>query len=177
MRVIITVISIILSYPCYADSSNYLLGGVGINESIVNPEFDTSNVRREYDTFSLQGFVGRRFNNNIQLEFGYTQQQNLDILGILDEIDISEFLILTGYRLDISEHFKLVPRVGISRWKIKSSEGYLFNSGPEQQSSVSGSNTIFMLSAFVDIIYITYQTTDYDYGLHTSLIIGVEIEL
>ena len=179
MKALLIVICLILSSQCYADKGYYLLGGIGIGEIDIKPAFQVNNTNINNDNFDYHGFVGYRFDNNIQLELGYANHGalDLDILDIGDNSKVSEYLFLAGYRFEISEKVMVIPRAGYSRWEHESKEGIFLNPGSEIQISQHGNNQIYMLSVFEDIFYMTYQSTDYDFGSLTSLIIGVEIGL
>lgn len=100
-----------------------------------------------------------------------------DITGLSDSTSVSELAALLGYSFDINEEVKITPRLGYSSWKVDSSEGFMFNPGPEITTSKKGSDLTYMLSASYRILYLTLQTVDYEFGSLHSVIIGVKFEL
>jgi len=82
---------------------------------------------------------------------------------------------LAGYSFDLTERWNLIPKVGYSRWRLDSTEGWVLNPGDEAQKTTSGSDFTYMLTATYEVFFMTYQGTNFDFGRGRALIFGANI--
>ena len=74
----------------------------------------------------------------VVLEVGAQGQSNFSLFGTLDELTFSEEYVAAGFQLEFGNGFRLTPKVGRTRWRLRSKEGILFNPGPEAQERIDG---------------------------------------
>ncbi len=177
MRLSIVIISLILATPAFADEGFYLLAGIGDSKVKVKPKYQVNSENDSYYNLGFQLSLGYQFNNNVLIELTRISHDSFLDFWISDTVSVNEDIVLLGYSFDINEKFRIIPRLGYSRWEFESSEGLLFNSGPEATISKKGSDLSFMLSASYGFLYMTLQSAEYNIGSLNSFIIGVEFKL
>ncbi len=177
LRIIIIAISLILPLPSYADEGFYLLAGIGESTAKVKSKYLVNSGDDSFENLDFQLSLGYQFSNNVLIELTSISHNSFLDIGFSDSASVYENMVLLGYRFDINEKFSVTPRIGYSSWEVKSSEGVLFNPGPEATTSKKGSDLTYMLSVSYNILFMTVQSAEYDFGSLNSILIGVEFKL
>lgn len=139
MKIISTLILLVLSSQLHANDGLYMQTGLEVSNPIIQPEYRPENTSETSNNYAAQLTLGYQFKNNIVVEGGVIYHGAVDFLGSSDHSSINEYALLAGYSFDISERWNLIPKVGYSRWKLDSTEGWILNPGDEAQKTTSGS--------------------------------------
>ena len=142
---------------------------VGLGELRLKPGVITLDVPQEVDTGDFG--VGFAFVTPIglMLEVGLQLQTNLlDPGGDAEaELTLLERYVAAGFQLELGSGFRLTPKVGRIRWRLRSEEDPLFNFGDEE--SIDGYEDFWEVSFTKNIadtvaMGLRYRSTDYDFG-------------
>lgn len=162
-----------LSATVHAEESKIILGlevgssrldlGADIIDDINPDELDSGGVSATYS-------MAYRWANNIVIDGSLTTSGNAFFnLGLSDFYLTSEAKVLVGYNIEIAEHFRIVPLVGISRWDTELQESFFLNPGPEAQGEFDGTDFSYKISAEFPlnngfILTLSHANTNSDIG-------------
>jgi hypothetical protein len=123
-----SIVMIVLVTVLYAPSSYALKYTVtakgGWGEGIIDSKYTLDNEGEFADEgYIFTGGAGLVFESNILTGCEFSYFDSSRNLGVDDRIEIAEAKIHLGYRFNLARHFRLVPIVGVSRWKLESKEG------------------------------------------------------
>lgn len=141
------------------------------------------NLAESNHTFSDEGnsFAGGAavvFDSNITTGLELSSFNGANFLGADDRASLSERKLYLGYRFDLSDHFRLVPVLGVSNWKLRLKEGALsyfseIESDTLKDTEVYGQlNVEFPINDFIAIVS-SIQYTQFDFGVLRNAQAGV----
>lgn len=81
---------------------------------------------------------GYKFDSHIILAANHSFTDSDDFFGAGDYYTLYEVGVVAGYSFDLATRFRVIPMVGLSYWELDSTEGRLFNSGPEERLENKG---------------------------------------
>jgi hypothetical protein len=110
----------------------------GFGELRVEPFGGLNTERIEVDTQGLGVSLGVLTPIGLVAEVGADEFGDYDFFDSFDGYELSQQFVSVGYQFELGSGWRLVPRVGRMKWKLRSEEGRLFNPGPEETTEVRG---------------------------------------
>ena len=170
------------SFITSGKESNIILG-VGLGSSSVKIDSDVAITDSEFDDEGI-GFTylaGYRWENNAVAEANLSYASNNFFFEGLDYYETTQVKVMFGYSFDIAKHLRIVPKIGLSRWKLDSQEGAILNSGPEEKIKLDGTDLTYKLSIDVPlnhlvVLSLSYARSELDIGTTTMTQFGVQFE-
>jgi hypothetical protein len=92
----------------------------------------------ERDTFGIGVSLGIVTPINVLLEAGTETYGNFDFFNADDEFTLRQHYAAIGYQLELGNGWRLVPKVGRSKWRLSAKEGRLFNIGEAEEDVQRG---------------------------------------
>jgi len=128
----------------------------------------------ELDTFGLGASFGVVTPVGVMFALGHTSYGNFDVFNATDEFNLTELYFLMGYQFELGDGWRLVPKVGRTRWKLTSEEGQLFHPGSEATEVLRGYEYFWEADLARSInkhmaLGITARGGDYDFGESRSI--------
>ncbi len=129
----------------------------------------TINEAVEKDTFLTGVTLGYVTPFYLMVEGGYSTQGNWTWFGSDDKYKLSEYTLAVGFQIDTPRGFRIVPKVGRTRWDLYSKEGYLDHPGPERSDTVRNYDNFWELTLQKKVsesvaLGVTYKDNPYDFG-------------
>lgn len=115
-------------------------------------------------TFGIGAGFGVLTPLGIVIEIGTDEFSDFDFNDQLDGFTLQQRFVDIGYQFDVGNGWRIVPRVGRSKWKLRNEEGKLFNPGPEESRNVRGYDTFAELSISRQISRVVALGGSYRYG-------------
>lgn len=138
---ILTSVLLLLSFQTQASDSQFSAGfHIGATDMDVKSSYQFSSEPTA--STGLGGFVRYRPIPNIVLELNLTSSTNFSLLGATDVYSLGNTDLMVGYELRWKK-LKFTPKLGYSRWSLETTEGALFNSGPEKTKEIDGNDFIW----------------------------------
>jgi hypothetical protein len=81
----------------------------------------------EQDTAGLGVSFGLLTPIGVLVEAGTESFGNFDFFNADDEFELRQNYVAVGYQFELGDGWRLVPKVGRSKWKLTSDEGWLFS--------------------------------------------------
>jgi hypothetical protein len=166
-------------------------GGVffGFGGAAGDVEFDegfaSSRVTSD-DSIVGEWQVGYRFDSKLVIEGGGSLGLSLDTFFFGDSFSLTDTHAMVGYAFQPAERFSIVPKLGVSHWRLESQDvpGLIFLPGPlgDLLSSVeSGNDWIFRVSLEWRVaqrlhLYGAYTEAHYDFGDSTAPSFGFKFQ-
>jgi hypothetical protein len=121
------------------------------------------------NTFGLGCGFGVLTPIGVVVEAGGDSYGDLDIVGALDSFTLSQNFAAVGYQFELGSGWRIVPKVGRTRWKLRSEEGMLFNPGPEATREIRGYDYYWEASvsrriSSVVALGVAYKQGDFSFG-------------
>ncbi len=150
----------------------------------------TLDMKKEYvvdagyaDIDGLSASVGGGYvtDTNVVIGVNLSGTTSDTLLGATDDYELYESKLTLGYQFNIAKHFRIVPSVGVSRWKMTTREGVIFNSGPEDKLYYKGSDSFgqinidFPINRLV-VVSGTFTKGRYDFGTAEAMRVGVKFQ-
>ncbi len=133
----------------------------------------------ENDAVSATFIAGHKFSSNIHIAGSISTTTSDNFFGALDGYSLFETAVEVGYSFELSEHFRVVPVVGYSRWDMELKEGALLNPGPEETLEITGYNGYwkvnfeFPINSLI-VLNAAYMDNSYTFGSVDSVRFGVK---
>jgi hypothetical protein len=133
-------------------------------------------VRDEEITTSTHG-IGVSFGfltpTGIVGEVGAETFGDFDLFDTFDSHELTQQFVSLGYQFELGDGWRIVPRAGRARWKLRSEEGLLFNPGPEETREVRGYEYFWELSVARRVsrtvtLGLNYKQGSYEFGRSQS---------
>jgi hypothetical protein len=120
-------------------------------------------------TLGLGAGFGYLTSRGVVFEIGADSFGTFDLFDTFDSFSLQQKFASVGYQAELGRGWRLVPRVGRARWKLKAEEGWAFNPGPEEAQRLRGWNYYWELSlshriSRVVAMGVQYKQGDYDFG-------------
>ena len=81
----------------------------------------------ELDTAGLGVSFGVLTPIGVLFEAGTETFGNFDFFNADDEFELRQHYVAVGYQFELGDGWRIVPKVGRSKWKLTSDEGWLFH--------------------------------------------------
>ena len=81
----------------------------------------------EQDTAGAGVSFGVLTRVGLLVEIGTETFGNWDLFNADDEFELRQYYAALGYQFELGEGWRLVPKVGRTKWKLSSDEGWLFH--------------------------------------------------
>ena len=142
-------------------------GSLHVDRSIVS--IDGRDTLADDRTFGVGAGFGYLTSPGVVLEIGTDSFGSFDLFDALDSLSLDQKFASVGYQAELGHGWRLVPRIGRAKWKLKAEEGAAFNPGPEQTQRLSGWDYYWELSlshriSRVVALGLNYKQADYDFG-------------
>jgi len=115
-------------------------------------------------TFGIGASFGVLTPLGIVVEIGADEFSDIDFFDELDGFTLQQRFVDIGYQFELGDGWRIVPRVGRSKWKLRNEEGRLFNPGPEASRNVRGYDNFAELSVSRRISRVVTLGGSYRYG-------------
>jgi hypothetical protein len=135
---------------------------VGVNDEEIT--VDTQGLGASFGFLTPVGIVG---------EIGADTFGDFDFFEFTDSYRLTQQFVSLGYQFELGDGWRLVPRAGRARWKLRSEEGWFFNPGPELTKEARGYNYFWELSLARRIsktvtLGMNYKQGSYEFGKSRS---------
>ena len=137
---------------------------VGFSDLKVDRFVGVNTEDKTTDTFGIGAGIGVLTPLGIVLEIGADEYSDLDLFDALDGFTLKQRFIDIGYQFELGNGWRVVPRVGRAKWKLRSEEGRLFNPGPEESRNIRGYDNFAELSVSRRISKLVTLGGSYRYG-------------
>ncbi|MGE0188112.1 MAG: hypothetical protein AB7F79_02190 [Steroidobacteraceae bacterium] len=128
-----------------------------------------SNTLREVD--ALQTGVRLAYVTPIgfMTEAGYSTQGNWSWFGTVDKYRLTEYSLAVGYQFETEHGFRIVPKVGRTRWDLFSKESTLLNPDTDRQNTIRDYDYFWELTLQKKIsdsvaLGVSYKDNSYKFG-------------
>lgn len=127
---------------------------------------------------SLTLGAGLAFASNFTTGLDIAIHKSSSWLGADDRATLSEDRLHLGYKINLSDHFRIVPTLGVSRWKLEFEEGSFepssnLKAGTYRDTDVYGQlNLEFPINDLIAIVS-SIQYTKYEFGTFRNTQAGV----
>lgn len=177
------IIAALLGVCCSVASAgeSFIAPELGRGEIEINPKYSFNNQKDSSENLGFGVIVGHEFDSNIVLEGNYYQSDSDSFLSVSNSYQLTQTRALVGYAFDLAEHFRIIPKIGISNWKLDSQEGALFNPGVEERLKFSGNETFaelgfeFPVNQLITISG-AYRNINFDFGDAQSANVAVKFK-
>lgn len=175
--VVATLLLLQAPYLFAADASS--MGEFQISPRIGKSTLDIkSNVQADgrstdVDTLATGVALGYVSPFGLMAEGGYTKQGNWDWFGATDEYKLTEYSLAIGWQIDTPHGFRIVPKVGRTRWDLFSKQ-YTFADVTtvgrrEDERTIRGYDDFWELTLQKKVsqsiaLGVTYKDNRYDFG-------------
>lgn len=154
-----------------------LAGGVffGFGGSTADVNFDSSFAESRVssdDSVTGEWSVGYQFDSKLVIEGGGSVGMSLStFLFIGDNFSLTDAHVMVGYAFQPAERFSIIPKLGLSRWRLDTDDGadFLFFGSGDDEFHGSGHDWIGRVSfewhaAQRLRLYGAYTEAHYDFG-------------
>jgi hypothetical protein len=109
----------------------------------------------------------------LMLEVGLQYQSNVSF-GAFDDLSFEERYAAAGIQIEFGNGFRLTPKVGRTRWRLRNEEGIFLNPGPEAVEVFKGYEDFWEVSLTKTLsesisMGARYKSADYSFGEVNSL--------
>lgn len=125
--------------------------------------------RADADTFTFGCSFGVVSPIGVMLEIGADFAGEFDFFGALDSYSLSQQFGAVGYQFEWGDGWRFLPKVGRTRWSLRSDEGFFLNPGPEESREIHGYEYYWEASISKQISQVVslgmhYKQGDYEFG-------------
>lgn len=179
-RIIYAAVLALSSSPLYAGNA-LIMPELGRSVVNIRAGHSASGLADHDVGFTVGVLGGYKFESNIILALSHSYTDTDLFWGAGDNYQVIEFGILGGYSFEVAPRLRVTPMVGWGYWKLSSTEGELFNSGPEERREFHGRDPFWRLNLEIPLsklvqLNISYLHADYDFGRSESTRFGVKFE-
>ena len=160
---------VVARHAAAATSEFQITPRAGIGELRINELVGVNDDLVDTDTMGIGVGFGVLTPIGVVLEAGADSFGDFDFFNALDSFSLTQQFVSVGYQLELGDGWRLVPRAGHARWKLRSEEGLLFNSGPEQSRDARGYDYYWELSVSRRVsrtvtLGLNYKQGNYEFG-------------
>ncbi len=150
------------------------------NFSISSP-YTVTGEKESFSGVSVGVEFGYHWSNNIIVDGNISRLTRANLFGAFDRYKLTQVQALAGYSLEVSEHFRIVPMAGVSRWSLDTKEGQLFNPGREMGRKFEGTDWVYKINMEIPLgnlvlLYYTHSRSKFDFGKIELNQLGVKFE-
>lgn len=178
MKTVITILAALAAVHCSqvhaSEQELQITPRLGFGDIELDPgvlTVDNSNIGddNEIDTADLGVGLAYLTPFGLVLEAGLQYQTNVSFGGLFDSISFEERYVAAGFQFELGNGFRLTPKVGRTKWKLRNEEGIFLNSGPEQFEEIDGYEDFYEVSFSKTIsdyvsMGVRYKSADYSFG-------------
>jgi hypothetical protein len=134
------------------------------------------------DSLVSELFVGYRFDSKVVVEGGASLGLSIDIFIFSDFFTLDETRVMAGYAFQPHERVSIVPKLGVSFWRLDSEEGaFSFFGSQRVDFDDSGSDLMWRVSVEGRLtqrfhLYGAYSDAHYDFGDSSGLGFGFKFQ-
>ena len=163
------------------DSAFYISPRVGKGEIQIHERANVSEVEDKVDALYLGVTGGWISPIGVLLEIGQDRQSNFDWFTAEDKFTLDHTYAALGYEVRLSNVWRLVPKVGRSKWSLKSREGAFLHPGPEKVKKIRGYEDIWEIELCGKVsdaasLGAAYRNKDYDFGRANDIMFVAKFE-
>lgn len=125
----------------------------------------------ETDTYGLGVGVGFLTPIGVVVEAGIDTFGDYEIFDNLDSFSLEQKFVSVGYQFELGQGWRIVPRVGRTRWKLKSEEGrfFFFDFDPDGSREIRGYDYFWEASVSrrisrVVTLGVNYKQGNFEFG-------------
>jgi hypothetical protein len=160
-------------HACAATPEFQIAPRVGAGSLRIDAFAAVNEERVSVDTLYVGGGVGYLTPIGVVVELGADSFDHLSFLGTNDSFSLTQRFVSVGYQAELGNGWRLVPRAGRARWKLASTEGWIFNPGPEEQRRTKGYDYFWEVSVSrrlsrIVALGVSYKQGQYDLGRSRS---------
>jgi hypothetical protein len=143
---------------------------IGFGEIRLDPGILSIDLPRENDTTDVGVGFGFVTPIGVMLEVGLQLQTNLlDRSEDPDELTLTEQYIAAGLQLELGNGFRLTPKIGRTRWRLRSEDSPLFDLGSGSKEAIEGYEDFWEVSFTKTLVGwlsmgLRYRSTEYEFG-------------
>jgi hypothetical protein len=142
---------------------------LGFGEITLDPGVTSITTEKHIDTADAGVSFGYVTPFGLVLEGGLQFQSNFSFFGTFDELAFLERYVAAGYQLEFGNGFRLTPKVGRTRWRLRNEEGRFLNPGPEAREEIKGYEDFWEVNFSKTIseyvaLGVRYKSAEYDFG-------------
>ncbi|MEP7247897.1 MAG: outer membrane beta-barrel protein [Gammaproteobacteria bacterium] len=149
---------------CAAETEFQITPRVGFSSLKVGRFVGVNAEDKTTETLGIGAGFGVRIPLGIVLEIGADEFSDLDLFDELDGFTLKQRFVDVGYQFELGDAWRIVPRIGRAKWKLRSEEGRLFNPGLEASRNIRGNDNFFELSVSRRISKVVALGGSYRYG-------------
>jgi hypothetical protein len=164
------VLSLAISQNAFSAESEFqITPRVGMGELRVDQFVGVNDQEITVDTQGLGVSFGFLTPVGVVAEIGADTFGDYNFFESFDSYRLTQQFLSLGYQFELGDGWRLVPRAGRARWKLRSEEGWLFNPGPELTREARGYNYFWELSVARRIsktvtLGLNYKQGSYEFG-------------
>lgn len=161
----------------------YAAPEIGVGNTNINSVYSLSGFKESNDNFGYGVSFGFEFDTNFLLDVSYYRSETDNTILFFELLDKYEFVqkrISIGYAFDITQKFRVIPKLGYGQWSLSGKEG-LFSFSTVQSTKVDGNKLMPQIDFEIPIrewfsINSSYSNTSFDFGNVQSFTAGVKFK-
>lgn len=162
-----------------AESEFQITPRVGQGELEVDAFDDIPVDKRENDVYELGIGFGFVTPIGVLVELGMDSHGRLEWLNEEDDFALSDRYVAVGYQFELGDGWRLIPKVGRSKWKLESDNG-LIDISDDNDRVLRGYENFFEATiarrvSRVVALGLSYKHAEYDFGRSRALAFVTQI--
>ncbi|TQV71533.1 porin family protein [Aliikangiella marina] len=161
--------------------SFYLIPQVGNVNLSIDSDYTLSNVKLNEDNIESGITAGLITDSHLMVELSILHSDSIDFFDIGDTYNFSQYQLMLGYQVELNEHIRFIPKVGLSFWDLDGEEGVFLNPGTEATSNLDGNDLYWSLGFDFPVterisLQLSYANNGYEFGRTETTSFGVRFE-
>ena len=180
LRVIFLILSVVWSSLSLAQERNFFVSPhIGVGEINIDGFHSIDGNNDSVNTFVMGVSGGYKFKSKFLIEADFTVSTDDALFGTFDSYSVSELRILLGYSFELSDRFRIIPKIGFSDWTFESKEGVFLNPGAEKKKEFDGNEAVLAVDFEVPIsdliqLYLSYTQSNFEFGKADATELGIK---
>lgn len=173
---------ILCSAGVAAEGKFYITPQLSVTRIDIDEDFLVLGLDEDASLLGANITAGYRAPFNLIIEIGGSYAENPEAFGsTFDNYELSELRAAMGFSIPIGDSFRLVPKAGRYRWRLRTEEGQFANPGSELKTTAENTDDYYQLDAeimFSRMVGMDFSMlySDSEFGSVRSFRIGVQIE-
>jgi hypothetical protein len=180
----LSAISLVISSSVVFAQEAKVIVGLELGTSAIAVDKDVAVFNDEFEQGGLTfGYIfGYRWDNNVVVEGNYNYTSNDGLFRTFDHYEAKETKVMLGYSFEVSEYFRVIPMLGMTRWEVDTKEGLLLNPGPEDQYRFNGTDLTYKLRLDAPVgdrfvFSLSYARSEFDIGSMGLTQFAIKLEI
>jgi hypothetical protein len=153
----------------------------GKTDLAIDSDFSLSRENDFAESLTIGIELGYLWQRGFLIEMSFNQTINEAVINLGDDYELYQWNTLIGYSFELSNNFRFIPKLGVSKWKLDTQDGLFSFNDPDIQHRFNDTDFTYELGFEIPVAHdltfnLAYTNTKYSFGEISIANFGITFE-